>query len=181
MHLGGHKPEDGIGVEKDEGSTKSSELLWSPGQETESLTRLCSTMNRPWGWTLTLRMPAMWSWASHWPTSPPPRPIPPARPSLSLLISDREPMSPTAVRIKWGDYVEHIAQAGEEISNLCICPIASLFFQTSVDLMKVLQTSHKLPGQAEGGLYLVEEISASGPGGVPEQHYETSTVYPVPK
>lgn len=38
-----------------------------------------------------------------------------------------------------------------------------------------------LPGQAEGGLYLVKEIWASGPAGVLEQHYETSRIYPAPK
>lgn len=36
-----------------------------------------------------------------------------------------------------------LAHTGAEIFDLCICPIASLLFQIWVDLMKVLQTSHK--------------------------------------
>lgn len=46
---------------------------------------------------------------------------------------------------------------------------------------KYYQQGISLPGQVEGGLYLVKEISASGPAEVLEQRYETSTIYPAPK
>lgn len=137
----------------------------------KSLTRLSSTMNRPCG-----QMPTVPCWLCDLSESL--NPAEPQAPRLRYRINTSQGCK-DLVRGIWKAPTILPSIYDTEISDSCIRPtIFSKYQQTS---RKYHKQGKSLPGQAEGGLCLVKEISASGPAEVLEQHYETSTTYPAPK